>query len=157
MLNFVLNKAHKLIQSYKQYFFHTQKTGFQNNKIFFLVFRLISCPLWFIPPFSQISSPFPLPLSSFTYSLVVCHCGMLTLWQCGALNNWCVYVKVWCLTCRQIEPAGSKHLPISQLPALCTSQHPFLYKHRRTHTHLSTQSTYLPVASPNFFSQTCKT
>lgn len=76
---------------------------------------------------------------------VVCHCGTLTLRQCRALNNWCVDVKVWCLTRRQIEPAGSLPLPISQLPALCTTQHTFFFF---THTHLGIQYTHPPRDFP---------
>lgn len=70
---------------------------------------------------------------------------MLTLWQCRALNNWCVDVKVWCLTRGQIEPAGSMPLPISRLPALCATQHSLLYTLTCTHTHLTIHNTSLPM------------
>lgn len=89
----------------------------------------------------------PIPFSLLTQVFVVCHCGMLTLWQCRALNNWCVDVKVWCLTRGQIEPAGSMPLPISRLPAPCATQHSLLHTHAHTHIHLSIQCTYLPMDS----------
>lgn len=110
-----------------------------------------------IPPF--FFSPIPVlqfpSLSLPSSRFVVCHCGMLTLWQCRALNNWCVDVKVWCLTRGQIEPAGSVPLPISQLSALSPTLNTLLSStHTHTHTHLSKEYTYLPVEPLHFFSQT---
>lgn len=99
---------------------------------------------------SSLSLPLPVhrfPSPSSPWFFVVCHSGMLTLWQCRPLNNWCGDVKVWCLTRGQIEPAGTMPLPISRLPALCATQHFLFYTETHTHTHLSIQYTYLPMDS----------